>query len=51
MTKVAGVKVPKPNTLTVVLIAMAGLVLVYSAVKGGDNWPPQNVIKKALQRG
>jgi hypothetical protein len=35
------------NSMTIVLLVIAGLVLVYAAIKGED---PREVVKKALSR-
>lgn len=38
----------RPDSLTVVLLAIAGVVLVYAAIKGKD---PRDLIKDALKKG
>lgn len=38
----------KDNTLIVVLVAIAGAIFVYAAIKGQD---PREIIKSALRKG
>lgn len=47
-TAAAVAGVPKANSLTVVILAIIGIVLAYSAVKGKD---PRAVVKDALKKG